>query len=173
MRMHTYQSDWVVLRCDAATKPTLSPDVDGSALGLYEFRTESWPGSLRLRTSIPPLRFYHCTARVDVVMVDAAKVQVIGHIEDAKDNVSSLSALTEPMDQASMDRARRRLLLEASPLQGMGKVAEKVIVRMLKPQAELRVTVTAMSGRCGSVKSRISLFRPILTGPLHVDLPMS
>ena len=35
------------------------------------------------------------------VLVDAAKVQVIGYIEDAKDNVSSLSALTQKrMDQA-------------------------------------------------------------------------
>ena len=73
------------------------------------------------------------------VLVDAAKVQVIGYIEDAKDNVSSLSALTRSgWIRLRMDRSRRRLLLEASPLQGdVGKVAEKVIVRMLKPQGRV------------------------------------
>ena len=142
MRMHTYQSDWVVLRCDAATKPTLSPDVDGSALGLYEeeflHRKLAWLLKIEdidTAAEILPLHLREWMS----VLIDAARVQVIGYIEDAKDEVSSLSALTRSgWIRLSIDRAHRRLLLEASPLQGdVGKVAEKVIVRMLKPQGRV------------------------------------
>ena len=76
------------------------------------------------------------------VLVDAANVQVIGYIEDAKDHVSSLLAVTRTgWLRLAMDRRQKRLTLEVSPLQGdVGKLAEKVIVRMLKPKGRVEST---------------------------------
>ena len=142
MRMHTYQSDWVVMRCDEDTVSTLEADADGSALGLYEedflHRKLAWllrVDEIDVASEILPLHLREWMS----VLVDAAHVQVIGYLEDAKDNVSSLTALTRTgWLRLSIDRRHKRLGLEVSPLQGdVGKVAEKVIVRMLKPQGRV------------------------------------
>ena len=143
--MHTYQSDWVILRCAAATVPTLAADADGSALGLYEedflHRKLAWLlkiENIDVASEILPLHLREWMS----VLVDAANVQVIGYIEDAKDHVSSLLAVTRTgWLRLAMDRTQKRLVLEVSPLQGdVGKVAEKVIVRMLKPQGHVEST---------------------------------
>jgi len=145
MRMHTYQSDWVVMRCDAQTVPTLGADADGSALGLYEedflHRKLAWllrVDDIDVASEILPLHLREWMS----VLVDAAQVQVIGYLEDAKDNVSSLTALTRTgWLRLSIDRRHKRLVLEVSPLQGdVGKVAEKIIVRMLKPLGHVEST---------------------------------
>lgn len=145
MRMHTYQSDWVVMRCDEDTVSTLEADADGSALGLYEedflHRKLAWllrVDDIDVASEILPLHLREWMS----VLVDAAHVQVIGYLEDAKDNVSSLTALTRTgWLRLSIDRRHKRLVLEVSPLQGdVGKVAEKVIVRMLKPLGHVEST---------------------------------
>ena len=145
MRMHTYQSDWVVLRCDESTVPTLAADADGSVLGLYEedflHRKLAWLlkiEDIEVASEILPLHLREWMS----VLVDAANVQVIGYLEDAKDHVSSLLALTRTgWLRLCVDRAHGRLVLEVSPLQGdVGKVAEKVIVRMLKPKGRVEST---------------------------------
>ena len=141
MRMHTYQSDWVVLRCDAATKPTLSPDADGSALGLYEeeflHRKLAWLLKIEdidTAAEILPLHLREWMS----VLIDAARVQVIGYIEDAKDEVSSLSALTRNgWIRLSMIAPTGAYYSKRAHFRDVGKVAEKVIVRMLKPQGRV------------------------------------
>ena len=145
IRMHTYQSDWVVMRCEATTKPTLAAEADGSSLSLYQeeffHRKLAWLLKIHdidIASQILPLHLREWMS----VLVDAANVQVIGYLEDAQDDVSSLTSLTRTgWLRLSIDRARRRLFLEVSPLQGeVGKVAEKVIVRMLKPHGHVRST---------------------------------
>lgn len=145
MRMHTYQSDWVVLKCDSETKPVVSPDRDGSALDLYResflHRKMMWLLTIEdisVADEILPLHLREWMS----VLVEAADVQVIAYLEDAQDDASSLTAMTRAgFIRLGIDRAHKRLALESYPLQGtLGKVAEKVIIRMLKPHGRTTST---------------------------------